>query len=186
MPKSSRSLSLQAILFQELKLLLIRCFKEDSSLTLILTDIDLVSTINKFQLTPLTEQRLPTIKEMVQLLSMETKVELSTTSQIPKVDQRKISDMLSKDSQLLDLLEDIITLIQILLMSNQEFSGIKCSLRLREKLSSETCLDLLAPSPTDQSKKVSSLTSIRLTQTMETDLPKPLVFQLTKQGYEIF
>jgi hypothetical protein len=123
---------------------------------------------------------------MVLLLSTEIKVELSTTSQTPEVDQSKTNPSLGLNLQLAELLEDTTTLIQTHLTSNQELSGIKSSASKKEKLLSETYLDLSAPSPTDQSKKDSSLTSTRLTQTMETDLPKLLMFQLTKLDYEIF
>jgi len=143
-------------------------------------------TINKFQLIAHTEQELPTIKEMVLLLLMETKVELSTTSQTQKEDQSKMKPMPGKNLPFQELLEDMHTLIQIPLTSNQELSGIKSSPKLKEKLSSETSLDHLAPSLTDQSKKDSSLTSSRSTQTMETDFPKLSMFQLTKLDYEIF
>jgi len=85
-----------------------------------------------------------------------------------------------------ELLEDMLTLIQIPLMSNQELSGIKSSPKLKEKLLSETSLDHLAPSLIDQSKKDSSLISSRSTQTMETDFLKLSMFQLTKLDYEIF
>jgi len=182
----SNLLSLQAILFQELSHLLIRCSKEDFSPIQILTDIDLDKTINKFQLIAHTEQELPTTKEMVPLLLTETKVELSTTSQTLKEDQSKIQPTPSNKPSFQELPEDMPTLIQILLMSNQELSGIKFSPKLKEKLSSETFLDHLAPSLTDQSKKDSSLTSSRSTQTMETDFLKLLMFQLTKLDYEIF
>lgn len=165
---------------------LIRCSKEDFSLIQILTDIDSVSTINKFQSTAHTELELLTTKETVLPLSTETKEEPSTTSQTPRVDQSKTQLSHGPLLQLLVLPADMLTLIQILLMSNQELSGIKFSLRNKERLSLTTYLDLSALSPTDLSKKVSSLTSIRSTQTMETDLPKLLMFQLTKLDYEIF
>jgi len=181
----SKLLSHQAILFQELSHLLTRCFKEDFSLIQILKDTDSDKTINKFQLTAHTELELPTTREMEPLLLTETKEELSTTNQTQEEDQRKIDPTPRPKELSPELLEDMHTLIQILLMSNQELSGIKFSPMLKDKLSSTTYLDLLVPSPTDQSKKVSLLTSSRSTQIMETDLLKLLMFQLTKLDYEI-
>jgi hypothetical protein len=102
------------------------------------------------------------------------------------VDQFKTHPTNGNKFLFLDPLEDTLTLIQILLMSNQELSGIKSSPRLREKLLLEIFLDHSAPSPIDPSKKDSSLTSTRSTQTMETDLPRLSMFQLTKLDYEIF
>merc|ERR1712127_871210 len=135
----------------------IRCSKEDSSLTLTPTDIDSVSTINKFQLTAHTEPESPTTKETVPLSSTVTKEVSLTTNQTPEVDQRKTSSTRRHNLSFSEQPVDTLTLIQILHTSNQELSGIKFSARKKEKHSSKTCLVLSVPSPTDQFKKVSFL-----------------------------
>lgn len=81
MLKLSNLLSLQVTLSQELKLLQIRCSKEDFSLIQMPTGIDSVETILKFQLIAHTELDSTMAKEMDSLLSMETEGVLSTTNQ---------------------------------------------------------------------------------------------------------
>lgn len=88
----NKLLSHQATWFQVLSHPTIRCSKEDFSHTQTLTGIDLVRTTSKFQLIAHTEPELPHISEMVQPLLMEITEELSTTSQTPREDQRKISN----------------------------------------------------------------------------------------------
>jgi hypothetical protein len=137
--RPSNLLSTQAIWFQELNHLLIRCSKEDFSLIQILIDIDSERITNKFQSTVLTELEFNLSLEMVLLLSMATMVVLLTTSQtlISKV-PKKIHQRLGLSTQYLVRSLDITTLIQTPIMSNQEPFGRKSLLRLIESTSSKT------------------------------------------------
>lgn len=98
-------------------------------------------------------------------------------NQTHKVDQRNAQNMLGPSQMLPDKLQDTTTTIQILIMSNQETSGIKSSPRQIKKLLSATYLDLLVQSLIDQSKRVSSDISTRSMKIMEIDFQRLLVLK---------
>mmetsp|Transcript_35989 Transcript_35989/g.32372 ORF Transcript_35989/g.32372 Transcript_35989/m.32372 type:complete len:229 (+) Transcript_35989:113-799(+) len=119
----SNPLSLPLIWSPVLSLPKTRCSKEDSSLTPIPTDTDLVATTTKSPSTAHTDPRSPTDKEMASWSSMETKVATPTTNPTPSTVPSKTPARPSHNSKSKVTSSDSLPSTPTATSSNQEISS---------------------------------------------------------------